>query len=715
MKKFFLAVVIICVVIAAGIVTLVTVVDPNQFKPLIVEQTKKATGMDVVIGGDIRWQFFPAIGFQVDDVSLKNPTGFQRQNLLHVSHLSIDVAVMPLLDKELDIGSINLDGADIQIETLRDGTTNLDRLLHQQQAQQTDTAKQSDAATPEQPTATDSTQSTEKAPSWQVRVAGVDVREARIAVLNEAQPENQLSLDDVNLTVSAFAPNQWTTFSWSVQGKRAVQQFSVSGEGEFHLSADYRHYALRQISVKGSYQDETNDVRSLTLSLPMFEVGQDAPFEVAVAGKLAGNDVDFTGKGTLNLDAQYQHVRVNGLDTQLKLTGAQLPVSPLPVAVQGNLRMNLPESQLDMSDLKLQVADVRLQGNTSLHLGNRSAIHFRLQGDQIDLSPFLPPATDTAAATQDGSSAQAAVAAANSTTQAPQTASTQEPDLTALKAFDLDGTLNIAGLKAQKLKLSHLGINVNLRHGVLTLAELQADLYQGHLQGHGVLNASVAPATYQVQQSLQGIQIQPVLKAVADNDRLEGKGSVALDLRGRGLSEKRLKENIAGTVKVQLQDGAVNGINVAQVIRQGYAKLKGKPLDDTKGVQKTDFSAASATLRLSQGVATIKESTLQSPLLRVHTQGDVNYVAQTMDVLVRASIVGTLKGQGGKDINELKDVTIPIQVKGSWTQPKYKLVFDDVMKQKAEKELDRGLKKLDGKIKDERTKKALNKLLKGLL
>jgi AsmA protein len=32
-----------------------------------------------------------------------------------------------------------------------------------------------------------------------------------------------------------------------------------------------------------------------------------------------------------------------------------------------------------------------------------------------------------------------------------------------------------------------------------------------------------------------------------------------------------------------------------------------------------------------------------------------------------------------------------------------------------EKELDRGLEKLDGKIKDERTKKTLNKLLKGLL
>ncbi|WNJ95732.1 AsmA family protein [Vibrio ruber] len=711
MKKLFLVIVIICAVIAAGIVTLVTVVDPNQFKPLIVEQTKKATGMDVVIGGDISWQFFPAIGFQIDDVSLRNPSGFQRQNLLHVSHLSIDVAVMPLLDKELDIGSINLDGADIQIETLRDGTTNLDSLLSQQQPNQPSDAAQQADTTSDAQVQTDTAPAT--AQSWKIRVAGVDIREARVSVLNEAQPENQLALNDVNLTISAFAPNQWTTFSWSIQGKRAVQQFSAAGEGEFRLSDDYRRYALRQIAVKGSYQDKTNDVRSLTLSLPQFEIGQDAPFEVAVAGKLADNEVDFTGKGTLNLDQHYQQIRVSGLDTQLKLTGAQLPISPLPVALQGNLQMNLPANQLDLNDLTLKVADVALQGKTSLHLGTRPAIRFRLKGDQIDLTPFLPPATETDSSVQGTTSAPAS-AAVNSTTSAPQTASNQEPDLTALKAFDLDGTLNIAGLKAQKLALNNLGIKVNLRHGVLTLSELQADLYQGHLQGRGVLNASVAPATYQMQQSLQGIQIQPVLKALADNDRLEGTGSVELDLRGQGLSETRLKNNIEGMINVQLRDGAVNGINIAQMIRQGYAKLKGKPLDDTKGVQKTDFSAASATLHLNQGVATIKESALQSPLLRVHTQGDVNYVAQTVDVVVRASIVGTLKGQGGKDIDELKDVTIPIQVKGNWTQPKYKLVFDDVAKQKVQKELDRGLEKLDDKIKDEHTKKALDKLLKGL-
>ena len=76
--------------------------------------------------------------------------------------------------------------------------------------------------------------------------------------------------------------------------------------------------------------------------------------------------------------------------------------------------------------------------------------------------------------------------------------------------------------------------------------------------------------------------------------------------------------------------------------------------------------------------------------------------------MLRTSIVGSLSGQGGKDIDELRDITIPINISGKWADPKLKLVFDEVLKQKAQKEIDRGLKKLDeklgDKIKDEKTK-----------
>jgi AsmA protein len=119
-----------------------------------------------------------------------------------------------------------------------------------------------------------------------------------------------------------------------------------------------------------------------------------------------------------------------------------------------------------------------------------------------------------------------------------------------------------------------------------------------------------------------------------------------------------------------------------------------------------------ATLKLANGVVSTNDMTAESPLLRVKGQGSANYINETADFVVSTSVVGTLEGQGGQSIDELRDVTIPIRITGAWTDPKFALVFDDVLKEKAKKEVERATERLG--IKDEKTKKAVDSLLKGL-
>ena len=76
MKKLFLFIAIPIIVLLGAIVALVLFVNPNQFKPLIVEQTQKHTGLELVIEGDISWKFFPSLGFELGKTELRNPQGF---------------------------------------------------------------------------------------------------------------------------------------------------------------------------------------------------------------------------------------------------------------------------------------------------------------------------------------------------------------------------------------------------------------------------------------------------------------------------------------------------------------------------------------------------------------------------------------------------------------------------------------------------------------
>ncbi|GAM69420.1 A/G-specific adenine glycosylase [Vibrio sp. JCM 19236] len=239
-----------------------------------------------------------------------------------------------------------------------------------------------------------------------------------------------------------------------------------------------------------------------------------------------------------------------------------------------------------------------------------------------------------------------------------------------------------------------------------------------------MLNGKGAVPAYDVDAKVTGVKVGPLLKDVADNEMLEGTGNITIDLKGKSLIPEKLKQNLAGAINMTFTDGAVNGINVAQIIRTNYAKFKGEKVPAEPEVKKTDFSSMSASVKLNKGVANISSVKAQSPLLRVDASGQANYVQETMNILAKTSIVGSLEGQGGKSIDDLKDLTLPLRAEGSWAQPKFSLDLAALQKQelernkkkleeKAKKEAERGIKKLLGdKASDEEAKNVTDSLLK---
>ncbi|MCG7586998.1 AsmA-like C-terminal region-containing protein, partial [Photobacterium sp. OFAV2-7] len=167
--------------------------------------------------------------------------------------------------------------------------------------------------------------------------------------------------------------------------------------------------------------------------------------------------------------------------------------------------------------------------------------------------------------------------------------------------------------------------------------------------------------------------------------------------------------------------GAVYGVNVPEMIREAKATLKGKKAEYVKEEKKTDFSAMVATIKLGSGKASTTNLDLDSPLLRIAGKGHTNLVSEAIDFKVNTSVVATSKGQGGKQVDEVADLTVPIDVKGNWTEPKFSMDLAGLLKQnnelekKAHKEVERGLEKLLGdKAKDDEVKKVADKLLEGL-
>ncbi|MGR5261003.1 AsmA family protein [Vibrio astriarenae] len=702
MKKLFIALGVIVVVLIGAVVALVTLVNPNQFKPLIVEQVKKNTGYELVIDGDLSWEFFPSIGLSIGRTELRNPPGFSQQNLFAVDRVGVDVSVMPLLEQKLEIGNVVLDGATVSIERLNDGSTNLDPLT------------QNKESTPQEPQAQSSDTTGDDAVGasepWSISLEGISITNASLSI-NDLQQQQTAELQDVNLTLSKFDFDQWASLQANVKGKNNQQSFAADLGLEFKLAKDFTNYELRNIALQASFDDEVNKIQSANIKLDTFAFDQLNALTFEVVGQLADLSLNTSGAAQLQVDQAIQNIALNEVNIETILEGDSLPISPLNSSLKSDIKFDVANSHLDLVLSQFSALDTELDGKLAVTLADIAKVRFSLHSPNIDVDALTAKMAveNTQGKDED---------AGSSDSQTASSEKEQEPDLSALKTLDVQGDIAIDKFKASNVKLDTVKAVVKVNRGIAELSSFSANLYQGSIAANARLDGNKTPAAYTTTAAVKGVKVLPLLVDAAEVDVVEGTGNIDLDLAGKSLTPTGIKQNLAGIVKINFEDGAVHGINVAQLIRENYAKFTGKKIDDVDGPQKTDFSAMTATLRLNKGVMTTNDLAAQSPLLRVRGEGQANYLKETMDMTISTSVVGSLKGQGGADIDELKDVTIPVRIHGTWAQPKFALIFDDVMKAKAQKEIDRGLKKLDEKlgekIKDEKTREAVDGLLKGL-
>ncbi|EOX3978017.1 AsmA family protein [Vibrio alginolyticus] len=693
MKKLLLILAIPIVVILVAILALTIFVNPNQFKPLIVEQAQKQTGLELVIEGDISWQFFPSIGFELGHTELRNPQGFSKPNLFKVDTVGVDISVMPLFSQQLEIGNVTLDGAEFYIETKKDGSKNIDALTKAQTQQ----AEQERNAAPTQNGETQTSGS-----DWSINLAGVTVSNGSLE-MQDKQAGSYTKLYDISLNLSEFAFDNWTTADFGVKGEMNDQKFTAKGQADFKLEKGLANYALKNINFDATYSDPANKIESATIGLDTFEFDKVNNLTYAIKGVAGGMKLDMQGAGQLSVDKAISKVQLDKLTLKSTFEGDALPQSPMKVDMVSDLSFDLTKNHLSFVLEKLTANAIALDGKADVTLGDIPKVRFALHSPNIDLDEFLGLDKQAAEGNKPASGGESAPAG-------PEV----EPDLSALKTLDVKGDITIDKFKAANAKMEAVKTSFTVNRGVFELTSFSSKLYQGSISATAKLDARQSPATYSVKKSIKGVKVQPLLIDVAENDKLEGTGNIDVNVTGKSLTPTGIKKNLSGTVVINFADGAVNGINVAQLIRENYAKFKGQKVEGTNEAKKTDFSAMTATLKLNKGVVSTDNMQAQSPLLRVRGKGTANYINETVDFTISTSVVGSLEGQGGKDIDELKDITIPINVSGKWAEPKFKLVFDDVLKQKAQKEIDRGVEKLTDKIKDEKTKDAVDGLLKNL-
>lgn len=126
MKKTFVAVLGVLVVLVAAVFVLPGFIDWNDYRGEIARQAEELTGRKLTIGGDIEITLLPAPALVAQDVRLANIGGAAVPDMARVKSLEIRLAFVPLLGGNFQVETIRMIEPVIDLERLADGRANWD-------------------------------------------------------------------------------------------------------------------------------------------------------------------------------------------------------------------------------------------------------------------------------------------------------------------------------------------------------------------------------------------------------------------------------------------------------------------------------------------------------------------------------------------------------------------------------------------------------------
>lgn len=115
LKSTGITLAIIILLLISALVLLTTLVSPNHFKPLIIEQVKKNYDRELIIDGDLSWSFFPYLGFKMGHLILNNPPGFKEKVFAEIGNASVSVKLLPLFHGQIESKGIILNGMKLNL------------------------------------------------------------------------------------------------------------------------------------------------------------------------------------------------------------------------------------------------------------------------------------------------------------------------------------------------------------------------------------------------------------------------------------------------------------------------------------------------------------------------------------------------------------------------------------------------------------------------
>lgn len=651
----------IAVLLAIGLAIAITRIDFNRFKPDIAAAARNALGRELTLAGDIDLKigFRPALA--VENVSFENADWGSRPELATIQRLEIEVSLLPLLKKEIEIHRLVLIDPDILVETDPNGTSNLSF----------SPAAGKKASPPG--TAVDKSPQVEATPPAAspplLTFHRVDIQNGRITYRDGRTGASHTVA--VERFTSSPAPED-DQMKLMLKGAYNRQPFELTGiagrlksllDPNVEWPADLVAKAAGwTVAARGSLRDVLR-MTGVNLSLgiegdtgavprigEMAGIGKRLPDvgPVRFSGRLLDaapgvfslNDINLSGrpagavltvKGAIHdLTARKGVLNVHLAAPSLPRLGALVEVRDLPdlgpVTVDADLE--IPDAAtVHTTNLRAAFLESDIGGTGTLTLsGKRPKLTAALSSKRLDLRPFASQASSDAPPPP----------APKKRSGKDRVFSPEPLPLDRLKQIDADIHLRLANVLMEKAAFTDLEADVRLDAGRLRMAPIRASTDGSTWTVALEIDASKQIPTISKKLQVKRLNLGQMFKTLGIKDTVAGTGDVDADLTSRGRSVAEVMGNMDGRMIFAFQNGFVKqqGLDLVSFeFATGLVKQMFSLLGTPPG-EKAEIRCLFGNLDVRNGIVDVSPFVMNTPKMSVFGSGDINLKNERLNLSV---------------------------------------------------------------------------------
>jgi AsmA protein len=702
-------------VAVAGTTIFVATFDANRYKADIESLVLKHTGRTLKIEGDIAVTVFPRLGAVINQASLSEPIATPNgapngtpnastEPFLTLQSTRLSVALLPLLNGEVLVDGIDVQGLRIRLVRHAKGTLNIEDLLER--------IKPSAAAS--HPPA-DKVLAADDKPLL-IDIQALNISDSRF-VFEDQQSQQRWDLTDIALTTERLAANAngklissfrlqtalpeadaligfSTRYQLALNEQRLTfSEAKASVEGlwqdlkamrldlGFNAKADLKagQYRIDTIKAQASAQINHTASPAQTVSLKV-----DTPELVVRNREVHGQALSLNGlitQGSQRIEANIvlpswqwreQSLTLEALGLDLILTDASLTPEPLHLALSGPVELHLkPQTMKGTFSGGFNASPLKLSVNIDDF--KKPVIGFDAHLETLDVtsltttpSPATKPIDSTAPSTPTSE------LTANTTTTSVINATQAIPfDFSILHGHSASGQLRIDSVRFQALQLNNLKTRIKIQDSRLTVGPHQADVWDGKIEGSLVIDANTQSVS--VTESVSDVDVAALLSSLSATPALSGRGNLTVNLSSTGRARAAMLSSLDGQLGLELKDGAVKGVDLQAILQGARAALGRTASQSATSEGQTRFTELSATAVIKNGVANNQDLSITAPLFRVQGKGTVDLAAGQLNYLARVAVADTADEQGGAELKALRGITVPIRLSGPINRPNYRV------------------------------------------